>query len=96
MPTMVSETPPARRYRRLDAEHLVSSLTKLDARIRDRFPNAGLARVCQDLIAITRDNTSRAAAIGRRDWNAKAVCRNPGEPPSRGPRRQAFGWPISM
>ena len=55
-------------YRRLDAGHLVLSLTQLDARIRDRFPHAGLARVCQDLIAITRDNSARAAAIGRRDW----------------------------
>jgi hypothetical protein len=55
-------------YRRLDAAHLVASLTKLDARIRDRFPDAGLARVCQDLITITRANTDRAAAIARRDW----------------------------
>jgi len=55
-------------YRRLDAQHLVSSLSQLDARIRDRFPTAGLARVCQDLIAITQENSSRAAAIGKRDW----------------------------
>ncbi len=55
-------------YRRLDAARLVASLTQLDARIRDRFPNAGLARVCQDLITITRENSTRAAAIGRRDW----------------------------
>lgn len=61
-------TPRTMPYRRLDAEHLAASLTKLDARIRDRFPAAGLARVCQDLIAITRDNTARAANIGRRDW----------------------------
>jgi len=55
-------------YRRLDAQHLVSSLSQLDARIRDRFPKAGLARVCQDLITITQENSSRAAAIGQRDW----------------------------
>lgn len=54
-------------YRRLNSEQLVLSLSKLDARIRDRFPNAGLARVCQDLIVITRDNSARAARIGRRD-----------------------------
>jgi hypothetical protein len=54
-------------YRRLDAAQLVSSLTQLDARIRDRFPNAGLARVCQDLMTIARENTSRAAAIEKRD-----------------------------
>jgi hypothetical protein len=61
---MAEQTP----YRRLDAAHLVSSLTQLDARIRDRFPNAGLARVCQDLTMIARENSSRAAAIGKRDW----------------------------
>lgn len=55
-------------YRRLDAQHIASSLEKLEARIRDRFPEAGLARVCGDLIALARDNTRRAAAIGRRDW----------------------------
>ena len=55
-------------YRRLDAAHIVASLTQLDVRIRERFPNAGLARVCQDLVTITRENSSRAAAIGKRDW----------------------------
>ena len=59
---------------RLNAEHLVASLRKLDARIRDRFPNAGLARVCQELITITRDNSARAARISRRDgWLWLAV-----------------------
>jgi hypothetical protein len=61
---MAEQTP----YRRLDAARIIASLTQLDARIRDRFPAAGLARVCQDLITITRENSSRAAAIGRRDW----------------------------
>ena len=55
-------------YRRLDAEALVRSLEQLDVRIRERFPDAGLARVCQELIGITRENSSRAAAIGRRFW----------------------------
>ena len=64
---MAQTKPNTQPYRRLDAEHLVTSLTQLDGRIRDRFPNAGLARVCQDLITITRDNSRRAAAIGRRD-----------------------------
>ena len=57
----------ADRYRQLDAEQLGHSLSKLEARIRDRFPNAGLAQVCQDLIAITRDNSARVQRIGRRD-----------------------------
>jgi hypothetical protein len=61
---MAEQTP----YRRLDATHIVASLTQLDSRIRDRFPKAGLARVCQDLITITGENSSRAAAIGKRDW----------------------------
>jgi hypothetical protein len=55
-------------YRELDPAQLVKSLTQLDARIRDRFPKAGLARVCQDLIAITRDNSNRVTAIKQRIW----------------------------
>ncbi len=55
-------------YRRLDARHIATSLERLEARIRDRFPEAGLARVCHDLVVLARDNTNRAAAIGRRDW----------------------------
>ncbi len=55
-------------YRRLDAARVVASLTQLEARIRDRFPEAGLARVCADLATIARETSTRAAAIGRRDW----------------------------
>jgi hypothetical protein len=55
-------------YRRLDAALIVASLTQLEARIRDRFPGAGLARVCQDLMTIARENSSRAAAIEGRNW----------------------------
>lgn len=54
-------------YRRLDPQRLISSLSMLDARIRDRFPDAGLARVCEELISITEENSSRVAQIGRRD-----------------------------
>jgi len=64
VPTGVRTLP----YRRLDAAHLLTSLVRLDGRIRDRFPDAGLARVCQDVITITRDNSARAAAIGRRNF----------------------------
>lgn len=56
---------PTKSYRRLDASALVGSLEQLQARIRDRFPDAGLARVCAELITITRENSRRAAAIGR-------------------------------
>ena len=55
-------------YRRLDPAHIVASLSQLEARIRDRFPKAGLAKVCDELLTITRENSSRAAAIGQRDW----------------------------
>jgi hypothetical protein len=55
-------------YRRLSAALIVASLTQLEARIRDRFPAAGLALVCQDLMMIAGENTSRAAAIEKRHW----------------------------
>ncbi len=55
-------------YRHLDVERLISSLKLLAARIRDRFPLAGLARVCEELITITEENSTRVTTIGRRDW----------------------------
>ena len=67
----VPPRPNASPYRRLDDDRLIASLTQLDERIRERFPNASLARVCQDLISITRDNTKRAAAIGERQWRLR-------------------------
>ena len=70
-PIKATGDPDPKPYRRLDDARLIASLTLLDERIRERFPNASLARVCQDVIAITRDNTKRAATIGQSHWRLR-------------------------
>ena len=47
-------------------DHVVKTIDTLHNRIRERFPNAGLARVCAQLAEIARIDTKRAANLKRR------------------------------
>ena len=58
------ETEP-RNYRTLDADRLTETLDRLEARIAERFPNAGLRKVCQELVGIARQTAERAGDIAR-------------------------------
>jgi hypothetical protein len=49
----------------LDPDRVVRTLEQLRARIDERFPAAGLALVCQDLIETARLTQGRAAALAR-------------------------------
>lgn len=49
----------------LSDTEVVRTLEKLQARISQRFPDAGLAAVCADLIQTARKTARRAAAAGR-------------------------------
>ncbi|MFM9939052.1 MAG: hypothetical protein ACKVP7_06115 [Hyphomicrobiaceae bacterium] len=55
-------------YRALDPEKIVSQLEQLERRINERFPGAGLARVCTELITVARESHARVERIGRRNW----------------------------
>lgn len=55
-------------YRTLDPAKIVAQLEQLERRIGERFPNAGLARVCADLIEVARETHGRVEAISRRNW----------------------------
>ncbi len=57
-----------RTYRGLDAAKVVETISTLQQRIAERFPGAGLGAVCAELHAIARENSRRAAAIGRRNY----------------------------
>ncbi len=52
-------------YRSLDPDKLVRTLARLHARISERFPEAGLAKVCKELETVARDTHARAGAIAR-------------------------------
>jgi len=50
---------------RLDAQAITTTLERLSARIDQRFPNAGLARVCEDLVETSRDTAQRVRNLAR-------------------------------
>lgn len=52
-------------YLALDPKLIVATLDQLHKRIAERFPEAGLSRVCADLCAVARRSHVRAAAIER-------------------------------
>lgn len=52
-------------YRALEPAKIVESLEVLEKRIDERFPGAGLARVCGELKVIAREHTAIAERIGR-------------------------------
>jgi hypothetical protein len=53
------------KYRTLDSRLIIQSLELLVRRIEERFPGAGLANVCRDLVDLSKETTSRAKKINR-------------------------------
>ncbi len=56
-------TPP--KYRALDPRRIIQSLEILVRRIEERFPGAGLANVCRDLVDLSKETTVHAQQINR-------------------------------
>lgn len=54
-----------RRRRVLDPERVVLTLDQLHARIAERFPASGLARVCADLAEVAKKTQMRALELSR-------------------------------
>ena len=52
-------------YRTLDGVQIVDKLRQLEQRIRERFPESGLAKVCRELVSIGADTQHRAEAIAK-------------------------------
>ena len=52
-------------YRSLDAERLVATLEKLQARIQERFPDRGIGAVCAELLEIARTDAHRTERLRR-------------------------------
>ena len=55
-------------YRHLDAERVLATVEKLQARIDARFPEAGLSRVCADFHLTARVLSRQASRLSRRTW----------------------------
>ena len=52
-------------YRTLNSEKIVTTVEMLSRRIDERFPTAGLSRVCHELLAIARESQARSAWIAK-------------------------------
>jgi hypothetical protein len=52
--------------RTLDSQKVIETIAMLERRISERFPGAGLAGVCGELLALAREDSVRARQIGRR------------------------------
>jgi hypothetical protein len=61
-------------FRRLDSTHILSTLERLEQRIVERFPDAGLARVARDLGALGRECAEEARSLGTPNWPLRAVA----------------------
>jgi hypothetical protein len=57
----------ARPNRTLDPQKVIDTIATLQKRIAERFPGAGLATVCGELLALAREDSVRARRIGRRN-----------------------------
>jgi hypothetical protein len=52
-------------YLALNPEHIVGTIKRLEGRIAERFPEAGLVRVCNELASVADQMVERAQWIGR-------------------------------
>lgn len=57
-----------KRYRRLDPEQIIHTAAKLEQRIAERFPEAGLRNVASELVSLSRDLANSAAQLQAPIW----------------------------
>lgn len=55
-------------YRALDADAIIATCARLDARIDERFRASGLSKVAKEVLAVSRETTDRIADIRRPNW----------------------------
>lgn len=55
-------------YRRLDATHIVETVTILGQRIEERFPGSGLRKVARELEDVARDAEHLSKWLGKANW----------------------------
>ncbi len=58
-------------YQNLNSDRVQKTIQQLEKRIEERFPHAGLARVCGELLKISRDATQTTLAIARPMWGLR-------------------------
>ncbi len=60
-------------YRRLDEANIVATIQQLAARIAERFPGAGLGKVCAELLVLASEARETVAYVRRPIWPLRAA-----------------------
>lgn len=60
-------------YSELQADRITVTLTRLQARVTERFPERGLATVCAELLAISRAHAERLREVSRPNLKLRAL-----------------------
>jgi hypothetical protein len=60
-------------YRSLNAEEIVKTIRRLEARVTARFPGSGLSKVCHELLVIGEDTQRKAQEIARPNLALRAT-----------------------
>ena len=60
-------------YRSLDSTRIIETLEQLERRVGERFPNAGLTKVCSELTQIARETDERARMLVRPSYGLRAL-----------------------
>lgn len=59
-------------YKALDPVRIIETLSRLQGRINERFPNSGLSRVCGELVATADGLADRAQKLAAPNWPLRA------------------------
>lgn len=60
-------------YKHLEAGKIIATIEQLEHRIGERFPGAGLARVCAELLETARESRARIASIERPNYVLRGI-----------------------
>jgi hypothetical protein len=61
-------------YRQLDETKIIRTLERLRDRIGKRFPDAGLRRVSEELLALAHETTACVEYLRRPNWRLRAIA----------------------
>jgi hypothetical protein len=61
-------------YRQLDESQIIRTLERLRDRIGERFPQSGLLRVSEELLAVAHDASHSVAYLRRPNWLARGAA----------------------
>jgi hypothetical protein len=55
-------------YRALEPAKIIDTIARLGARIAERFPDSGLYKVSEELLAVAKAGAARAEELGKPNW----------------------------